>query len=495
MTEASELASALTSRLQALWGTTVEVTCVRPLPGGASRESWDVQARTVGDARAGDARAGDHQRRLILLRDAGGRARHQERNVAVEAAAMVAARAAGVPAPELYDYGAGALGHAYLLMERLDGETIPRRLLRDDAYAAARAGLAYRLGEVLARIHQVDPDSIPGLPPVDALGQVTELYEAFAEPRPALEIGLRWLAEHRPVPAADALVHGDFRTGNLMVGEDGLRGVLDWELAHRGDPRQDLGWLCTKAWRFGSASPVGGFGTRADLMSGYAAGGGTPPDEETQRWWELQGTVRWALLCRRQADRYLSDAEPSIEFAVLGRRVCEQEYDILLALGYAAPLTVTDPLEDLENPGSLESRGAPENPGGLGGFRGLAGFRGQAGPPAPPHDRPAGPELLRAVREFLTAEVGIRDPRLRFHARVAANALRIAEREAMLAARHERRHRARLAALDCADDAGLCAAIRDGSLDHRFDDVIAAVRATAVDKLTVANPGHLALPG
>jgi aminoglycoside phosphotransferase (APT) family kinase protein len=486
MTTASGLASALTSRLQVLWGTAVEVTALRPLPGGASRESWDVQVRTAGDAPAGDVLAGGHQRRLILLRDAGGRASHPDRNVAVEAAAMVAARAAGVPAPELYDSGEGALGQAYLLMQHLDGETIPRRLLRDDAYAAVRAGLAYRLGEVLARIHQVDPDSVPGLPPVDALGQVTELYEAFAEPRPALEIGLRWLAEHRPVPAADALVHGDFRTGNLMVGEDGLRGVLDWELAHRGDPRQDLGWLCTKAWRFGSASPVGGFGTRADLMSGYAAGGGTPPDEETQRWWELQGTVRWALLCRRQADRYLSDAEPSIEFAVLGRRVCEQEWDVLLALGYAAPRTVTDPLEDHGGIRDLE------------GFRDFGGFRGfgdQAGLPAPPHDRPAGPELLRAVREFLTAEVGIRDPRLRFHARVAANALRIAEREAMLAARHERRHRARLAALGCADDAGLCAAIRDGSLDHRFDDVIAAVRATAVDKLTVANPAHLARPG
>lgn len=486
MTTASGLASALTSRLQALWGTTVEVTGVRPLPGGASRESWDVQVRTAGDAqasdteagdvRAGDAPASDQQRRLILLRDAGGRAR-PDRNVAVEAVAMVAARAAGVPAPELYDSGEGALGQAYLLMQHLDGETIPRRLLRDDAYAAVRAGLAYRLGEVLARIHQVDPDSVPGLPPVDALGQVTELYEAFAEPRPALEIGLRWLAEHRPVPAADALVHGDFRTGNLMVGEDGLRGVLDWELAHRGDPRQDLGWLCTKAWRFGSASPVGGFGTRADLMSGYAAAGGTPPDEETQRWWELQGTVRWALLCRRQADRYLSDAEPSIEFAVLGRRVCEQEWDVLLALGYAAPRTVTDPLEE------------------LGGISDLQGFRGQAGPPAPPHDRPDGPELLRAVREFLTAEVGTKDPRLRFHARVAANALRIAEREAMLGAEHQQCHQARLASLGCVDDEALCAAIRDGSLDHRFDDVIAAVRAMTVDKLTVANPAHLARPG
>jgi hypothetical protein len=349
-------------------------------------------------------------------------------------------------------------------MERLDGETIPRRLLRDDAYAAVRPGLARRLGEVLARIHRVDPGAVPGLPRVDALGEARELYAEFAEPRPALEIGLRWLARHRPPASADGLVHGDFRTGNLMVGRDGLRGVLDWELAHRGDPMQDLGWLCTKAWRFGSAQPVGGFGTRADLMAGYAEGGGVPPDEATQRWWELCGTVRWALLCRRQAERYLSGSEPSIELAVLGRRVCEQEWDVLLALGYAAPLTITDPVDS-------------------------------ADPAAAPHDRPSGPGLLRAVREFLAAEVAATEPRLAFHARVAANALRIAEREAMLAAGHARDHRARLAALGCAGDAELCTAIREGSLDHRFDEVIEAVRAMTIDKLAVANPGHLTRPG
>jgi aminoglycoside phosphotransferase (APT) family kinase protein len=452
------LASVLTSRLRALWGTQAEVTGVRPLPGGASRESWDVRVRTAGDA---DHRAAE--RRLVLLRDAGGRSRYPGRNVAVEAAAMTAARRAGVPVAEIYDYGAGdqrcALGQAYLLMERLDGETIPRRLLRDEAYAAVRPGLARRLGEVLARIHQVDPDSVPDLPHHDALGQVTGLYRAFAEPRPALEIGLRWLAGHRPAPAADALVHGDFRTGNLMVGADGLHGVLDWELAHRGDPRQDLGWLCTKAWRYGSANPVGGFGARDDLMAGYAAAGGTPPDGETQRWWELYGTVRWALFCRQQAERYLSGAEPSVEFAMLGRRVCEQEWDILLALGHAAPLSVTDPLEEHER-------------------RSVR-----------PHDLPDGPELLRAVREFLTAQVGAADPLLRFHARVAANALRVAEREALLGAAHARSHRARLAALGCRNDAELCAAIRDGTLDHRFDEVAAAVRASAVDKLTVARCG------
>jgi aminoglycoside phosphotransferase (APT) family kinase protein len=448
------LAGQLAARLNQLWETPVEVTTLTQLSGGASRESWDITIKT-----------GPEERRLILLRNAADRAATLEKDIEVEAAAMKAARKAGVPAPELHDHGDGPLGQAYLLMERLDGETIPRRLIRDEAYAQARPGLARRLGEVLARIHQVDPERIPGLPAVDALGQLKELYRSFAEPRPALEIGLRWLTENEPASVKDALVHGDFRTGNLMISREGLAGVLDWELTHRGDPRQDLGWLCTKAWRFGSPYPVGGFGAREELMAGYAAGGGTPPDEETQRWWELYGTVRWGLLCRRQAERYLAEAEPSIELAVLGRRVCEQEWDILLALGYARPVTVPDPLDELE----LN--------------------------PVRPHDRPYGPELLRAVRGFLAAQAGAADARTRFLTRVADNALKIAEREARLGPGHERRHRRRLAAFGVEGDAGLCAAIRDRSLDHRFDDVTAAVRDMTVDKLTVANPRHLAIPG
>ncbi len=449
------LADILAARLHQLWGTPVEITRLQQLSGGASREAWDIEAHAP-------AQGTSH---LILLRNATDRALALEKNVDVEAAAMIAARQAGVPAPELHDHGDGALGQAYLLMERLDGETIPRRLLRDDAYAAARPGLARRFGEVLARVHQVDPAEIPGLPDTDALGQLKELYQAFAEPRPALEIGLRWLSEHEPAPVNDTLVHGDFRTGNLMIAAAGLTGVLDWELTHRGDPRQDLGWLCTKAWRFGSPHPVGGFGPRDELMAGYAAGGGTPPDEQTQRWWELYGTVRWALLCRRQAERYLGEGEPSIEYAVLGRRVCEQEWDILLALGHAAPVVVEDPL------GKAASH------------------------PVRPHDRPYGPELLRAVRGFLAAEAGAGDARARFLARVADNALKIAEREALLAPVHEQNHQARLKALGCNDDAGLCAAIRGKSLDHRFADVTSAVRDMTVDKLTVANPRHLAIPG
>ena len=199
-----------------------------------------------------------------------------------------------------------------------------------------RRRLAYDLGGILARLHTMAP--VLGLPDGDPLTDITALHESFNEPRPAIEVALRWLAAHRPAPSGRrAVVHGDFRNGNLMITPSGVSGVLDWELAHRGDPVEDLGWLCVKAWRFGSLAPVGGFGSREDLLEGYAAAGGVPPTSRELRWWEVYGTLRWAVLGRHQAERYLSGSEPNIEYAALGRKVCEQEHDLFLALGLTAP--------------------------------------------------------------------------------------------------------------------------------------------------------------
>ena len=447
------LSEQVEQRLRHVWSRPVEVADLRQLPGGASRETWSLRAR-LPDGTA---------RELILRRDPGNPSRPE--SMTTEAASFAAAREAGVPVPELHDHDEAALGAPHLLMERLDGETIPRRLLRDDAYTAARQRLARELGGILARIHGIEPSAIPGLERVDALAQLEVLHREFDEPHPAIELGLRWLAEHRPAPAGETVVHGDFRTGNLLVDPTGVRGVLDWELVHRGDPMTDLGWLCTKAWRFGSPHPVGGFGPREELLAGYAAAGGTPPDPETLHWWEVHGTTRWAVLCRKQAERHLSGDEPSVELAVLGRKVCESEQDILLALGLAEPRTVVDPLDDEPHARHL------------------------------PHDRPGGPGLLRAVGDFLGEIVRDGEQRHGFHARVAANALRIARREALLGEQHARTHRQRLADLGCTDDAQLCRAIRDGSLDDRREEVVAAVRDAVHDKLLVANPAHLATSG
>jgi Domain of unknown function (DUF6285) len=109
-----------------------------------------------------------------------------------------------------------------------------------------------------------------------------------------------------------------------------------------------------------------------------------------------------------------------------------------------------------------------------------------------PRGLPSAAELAAATREFLAAGVvDATEGRTRFLARVAANVLGQIERELALGPAHERAHAERLAALGLADDAALAAAIRDGSLDRRRDEVFAVTRARVVDRLRVTNPRHL----
>jgi hypothetical protein len=205
------------------------------------------------------------------------------------------------------------------------------------------------------------------------------------------------------------LVHGDFRLGNLVVGPEGLRAVLDWELTHAGNPAEDLGWLCVKAWRFGAAAPVAGLGSREDLLSAYRDSGGADIGLDELRWWEILGTLRWAAICMTQAWTHLSGRQRSVELAAIGRRVCEQEWDLLLLL-------------DAES----AKRAARNRPRPAGTGRTAAA----------PYGRPTATELLEAVREFLTGSVmPATSGQMAFHARVAANALGIVARELELGPR------------------------------------------------------------
>jgi aminoglycoside phosphotransferase (APT) family kinase protein len=285
------------------------VTGLTRLLGGASRESWAFEL---------------DGRRLVLRRDPPGAPRAG--GMAREAALLRAAAAAGVPVPDVVD-----ADETSIVMTWLDGETIARRILRDEAYAVARSRLVEQLAAALARLHHgVPPADIDGLPaPVDPVADLRAALDAIGEPHPALELGLRWLDSARPTSTARVVVHGDFRLGNLMVGSDGLVGVLDWELAHIGDAAEDLGWLCVRSWRFGSPLPVAGVGVRTALLTAYAAAGGAHVDAETLDWWEAYGTLRWAVICAQQAATHLSGAVRSVELAVIGRRVCEVELDLL----------------------------------------------------------------------------------------------------------------------------------------------------------------------
>lgn len=305
-----------------------EIEGLRRLSGGASQETWSF-----------DVRSGQGLDACILRRRPGGRAMDpgsMALPLEVEAELLGLAHAGDVPVPEVrfvLEEG-DALGSGYV-MQRLRGETLPRRILRDDAFAETRPRLAHQCGEILARLHALPFEGGPKLAVAPASVQIEQyraLYDAYDQPHPVFELALRWLGERASEPPRTTLVHGDFRNGNLLIDPDGVRGVLDWELAHAGDPMEDLGWICVNSWRFGEIDrPVGGFGLREDLFAGYASGGGAV-DPERVRFWEVLGTLKWGIMCLTMVEIFRSGADPSVERAAIGRRASETEVDLLTLL-------------------------------------------------------------------------------------------------------------------------------------------------------------------
>jgi aminoglycoside phosphotransferase (APT) family kinase protein len=222
------------------------------------------------------------------------------------------------------------------IMQRIEGETIARKILRDAEFAGARPILARQLGKVAAGIHGLPTSELPKLRQMTATREIADLereYRSFDWPRPVFELALRWLRGHDPGPSPEVtLVHGDFRHGNLIIGPEGVRAVLDWELAHLGDPMEDLGWICVNSWRFGEIDkPVGGFGTREELFAGYEAAG-RRVDPLRVKFWEVMGTLRWGVMCCGMMQRFRLGPEHSIERAMIGRRSSETEIDLLRLL-------------------------------------------------------------------------------------------------------------------------------------------------------------------
>lgn len=223
------------------------------------------------------------------------------------------------------------LGEGFV-MEMVHGETIPQKILRQPQYQSAREKMAEQCGQLLADLHKVPIDKLDFLPDLSAgpqLKQLRSFYQKMGEVVPLFDYAFHWLENNIPATSTKTLVHADFRNGNLIVDETGVVAILDWELAHLGDPMEDLGWLCVNSWRFGhSDKPVGGFGTREQLYAGYQCAGGEL-NESSVFYWELLGVLKWGLICLYQTSVHLIGEERSVNRTAIGRRVSEAEIDLL----------------------------------------------------------------------------------------------------------------------------------------------------------------------
>ena len=316
----------------------VRVDGLRPLAGGSSRQVWSLNV-------ALDSNAETRRLELVLRIDptagpepglaAGGA------GFAGEFQLLVALHRQGVPVPRVHWTCAdpGLLGGPFYLMDRIEGETIARRILRSKDLVAARERLPGQLGTVLARIHALNlatPElsgRLSGSPAsaVEAqLEQIRAGIQLAPAPVPTLELTYRWLEGNRPAEHPSVLVHGDYRMGNVIVGPEGLRAILDWELAHVGDPHEDLAWMCAKTWRFGNVDqPVGGVGPREPFYEAYRKESGLELDSGALRYWEILASAKVSVVWLFQLHSYLSGARPSVEQAAIGRRMAETDLDLL----------------------------------------------------------------------------------------------------------------------------------------------------------------------
>jgi len=299
------------------------------LSGGASMETW---------AFAFDGAEGPES--LILRRRSAPFDAETARSVSLAAEAAliraVAANGGRVPHVRHICDDADGLGEAYV-MRRVTGETLGRKITSDPRFDAIRPALARQCGEALVAIHATPPPAGLNLKTVDGaveLDRYEEVYRATGAERPILELAFQYLRRHTPEPVAPVLLHGDFRNGNIMFDpETGVSAILDWELAHIGDPAEDMGWICTNSWRFGRPDrPVGGFGDYADLLAGYAAAGGRPIDLSRVRFWQMLGSLRWGVMCLTMYLSWLNGVEKSVERPMIGRRVSETEADLVVLL-------------------------------------------------------------------------------------------------------------------------------------------------------------------
>jgi aminoglycoside phosphotransferase (APT) family kinase protein len=453
VTDVQELSAALAGVVGRALGTEAAIDNPRALTGGASRSTWAFDAVTA-----------DGRRSLILRI---GPPDDVHAPMELEAHVQAAAAAAGAPVPRILtaDNSSAALGNPFLICEEVKGETIVRRIDRqlDDP---GRQRLLQQCAQALAAIHRADPHEAE-LEYQDQLTEWRSRLDAMADTTATFEWAFRWLAAHRPTPSPRRLVHGDYRMGNLIVDGAELAAVLDWELVHIGEVYEDLAWFCIRAWRFGAPPnrAAGGLGSIEDFLSAYEQAGGTPVDRMAFHWWLVLATLRWGVICRFQAERHLSGQHRSVELATIGRRVCETEWDLLTLLDEVGP------------PG--------DDAGGVAARRGT----GQSSPGTGRYGRPTAAELVAAAAEFLETDVrGSTEGQVNFHARVAANALRIVERELLVESADDVTRA--LTTLGFDDEAQLAAAIRAGELDGRSEEVRSCLRALVSHRLAVSHPGY-----
>lgn len=428
------------------------------LSGGANMESWSF--------RYGDLR-------LVLRRRPGGSNDATELDdnlgaisLGAQADLIEAADRAGVTVPAVLGrlQPRHGLGEGFL-MAKVEGQTLPHKILGQPEYAGAEARLTRQCARELARIHALNPTTLPAelryQTPLELVQEQELKYRQIGSALPAFDFAFGWLKRNSPPATEPTVLHGDFRMGNLIIDSAGISAVLDWELAHLGDPAQDIAYLCTPSWRFGHYDkPVGGFDQIAALLAAYREQSGRDIEPERLQYWLIFSTLWWGMVCLAMGELWRSGGDRSLERAVIGRRVSEVETDLLLQFEDVLGLSAKSKLNWKQPDEAL--------------FHGEIDY----------------PELAIALGEWNRQSVQeeARGHQL-FEARVAGNAMGILQRQAQWGGAFQQASTARLAAMDL-DHQRLCRALCKHEIGLEDDAVWDHLRLSALERMAIDQPRY-----
>lgn len=453
----SDFAQRLAAFCADRFGDKGDPTGLQRLSGGANMESWAFayggRGMVMRRLPAGMEERGEEAGSVAAI------------SLATQADLIELAREHGITAPEVLARleEKDGLGTGFV-MAKAEGETLPPKILGNPDFARAEALLAEQCAAELAAIHAIPlsaaPDEIQAIDAEPLLNEQERAYREIGGAIPAYEYAFRWLEETLPSRAAPRLLHGDFRMGNLVIDRAGISAVLDWELTHTGDPLQDLAYLCTPSWRFGHyEKEAGGFAGADELIGAYEKASGAEVHRDNFDWWLVYNTLWWGVACLRMGHSYRDGTAHTLERTIIGRRASEVEIDLLLLF---------EPMRE----GESRALAWPE--------------------PAllPKNGEVAYAEILNALIEWNKEKVmpGRKGHTL-FEARVANNALGIAQRAAAWGGRFAERAAARLDGID-ETHASLCTALRQGEAGIDDPQLWDHLRLSALERLAIDQPKY-----
>ena len=287
----------------------LEVANVARISGGASRETYRFRARYTKGGKT-------VERALILRRDPPASLIETERSTEYRAYQAFHKEGLPVPEPVALELDGAALDRPFFIMEEIENCQVGG-VLGPDPYGDHREKIGRQFFTHLGHIAAADPKAL-GLSDFDGAKDVKDCWrhevarwekvvnDDEREPQPIVRAAIRWLKKNPPPPAQKiAVVHGDYRNGNFLYDSNGdMRGILDWEMAHLGDPLEDLGWAIDPLWASGDASRPGCMIARADAIRIWEQASGLRADPKALHWWEIFASFKGAAIWISAACEY-----------------------------------------------------------------------------------------------------------------------------------------------------------------------------------------------